>query len=103
MGAHPDDYKKAAPSNSYIHVEDFDSAEDLAAHLKYLAENDGEYNKYFEWKGTGEFIDSQFLCRVCGMLHYSTVNPSPPWRKPFVWEERGKNGLCLANTDFWTK
>ena len=42
------------PSNkSAIVITDFDSAESLAKYLKFLNENDAEYEKYLEWKKTG--------------------------------------------------
>ncbi|CAL4102074.1 unnamed protein product, partial [Meganyctiphanes norvegica] len=69
MGAHPDDYRRAAPEKSYIHVDDFESPKDLAAFLHMLDKNDDLYNEYFRWKGTGEFINTYFMCRLCSMLH----------------------------------
>ncbi|XP_050394323.1 alpha-(1,3)-fucosyltransferase 10 [Patella vulgata] len=42
------------PSNhSAIIINDFKSVKELAAYLKYLDNNDDEYNKYLEWKKTG--------------------------------------------------
>ncbi|XP_068249644.1 glycoprotein 3-alpha-L-fucosyltransferase A [Palaemon carinicauda] len=72
MGAHPDDYARQAPEKSYIHVDDFESPKDLADFLHLLDQNDDLYNEYFRWKGTGEFINTYFMCRLCGMLHDDT-------------------------------
>lgn len=47
MGAHPDDYARAAPYKSYIHVDDFSSPKDLADYLHLLDQNDDLYNEYF--------------------------------------------------------
>ena len=69
MGAPPEDYKKSAPLNSYIHVDDFATPKKLAAYLHKLDKDDKLYNEYFQWKGTGEIINTNFLCRVCAMLH----------------------------------
>uniref|UniRef100_A0A8D8SEM5 Fucosyltransferase n=1 Tax=Cacopsylla melanoneura TaxID=428564 RepID=A0A8D8SEM5_9HEMI len=81
MGARPEDYKKAAPINSYIHVDDFPSAKHLAEYLNKLDANDTLYNQYFRWKGTGEFVNTFFWCRLCAMVHdsipiksYSDIN-----------------------------
>ncbi|CAH2095297.1 unnamed protein product [Euphydryas editha] len=71
MGARPEEYAAVAPHNSYIHVEEFAGPEDLAAYLKRLDEDDTLYNSYFKWKGTGEFINTYFFCRVCAMVHAS--------------------------------
>uniref|UniRef100_A0A336LTI5 Fucosyltransferase n=1 Tax=Culicoides sonorensis TaxID=179676 RepID=A0A336LTI5_CULSO len=69
MGARPEDYALSAPHRSYIHVDEFTSAKELAEYLHMLDKNDELYNSYFKWKGTGEFINTYFWCRVCAMLH----------------------------------
>ena len=50
MGARPQDYERAAPYKSYIHVDDFEGPKELAEFLKKLEENDDQYNEYFRWK-----------------------------------------------------
>ena len=50
MGARPEDYERAAPYKSYIHVDDFEGPKELAEYLKKLEENDDLYNEYFRWK-----------------------------------------------------
>jgi glycoprotein 3-alpha-L-fucosyltransferase len=69
MGAAPEDYKAVAPPESYIHVDDFDGPAELAAYLHKVAGNDTLYNSYFRWKGTGEFINTKFMCRMCRLMH----------------------------------
>lgn len=69
MGARPEDYEMAAPYRSYLHVDEFASAKELADYLNILDQNDELYNSYFKWKGTGEFINTYWWCRVCAMLH----------------------------------
>lgn len=59
------------PPKSYINVEDFDTIEELANHLKFLSKNPKEYLKYFWWKRyykvtkTSEFQ----LCEFCQKLN----------------------------------
>ncbi|KAF2900250.1 hypothetical protein ILUMI_05934 [Ignelater luminosus] len=93
MGARREDYRKSAPLGSYIHVDDFSSPQKLAEYLHVLDKNDELYNTYFRWKGTGEFINTYFWCRLCGMLHaplqhkhYEDVNG---------WWHR--EGICTGN------
>ena len=74
MGARPSDYAQNAPYKSYIHVDDFSSAQELAAYLHKLDENDDLYNEYFQWKGTGEMINTKFFCRLCAVLHSEQVS-----------------------------
>ena len=50
MGARPEDYERAGPLNSYIHVNKFESPKELADYLKKLEANDDLYNEYFKWK-----------------------------------------------------
>jgi len=52
-----------------VHVDDYESPKQLAEFLHRLDADDGLYNEYFRWKGTGEFIDTKFFCRLCAMLH----------------------------------
>ncbi|CAG0905700.1 unnamed protein product, partial [Darwinula stevensoni] len=69
MGAPPEDYEKAAPEDSYLHVDNFTSPAELAAFLHELDRDDSRYNRYFRWRGTGEFVDTRFFCRLCAALH----------------------------------
>ena len=95
MGARPAEYKKVAPDFSFIHVEEFSGPAELAQYLHQLDQDDEKYNRYFQaslplqsctriwtvyywtfywqWKGTGEFINTRFFCRVCALLHYKKV------------------------------
>merc|ERR1711892_19725 len=75
MGARKEDYVKAAPLNSFIHVDDFKGPKELADYLHQLDKDDNLYNSYFAWKGTGEMINTKFFCRVCALLHQSKERP----------------------------
>lgn len=50
MGARASEYAAVAPHNSYVHVEEFAGAEELAAYLRRLDQDDALYNSYFKWK-----------------------------------------------------
>ena len=105
MGAQPEDYARSAPLNSYIHVDDFESPKALAAYLHKLDQDDELYNGYFRWKGTGQFINTHFFCRLCAVLHddirpksYRDVNTW--WRGPGVctpgsWRRQGKHRFSI--------
>lgn len=89
MGARPEDYQRSAPEGSYIHVDEFNNPRELAQYLHRLDKDNDLYNSYFKWKGTGEFINTYFWCRLCAMLHaplthrnYEDVNDW--WRGPGV-------------------
>ncbi|XP_056644935.1 glycoprotein 3-alpha-L-fucosyltransferase A-like [Diorhabda sublineata] len=90
MGARPEDYQRSAPEGSYIHVDEFAGPQELAAYLHRLDNDNNLYNSYFKWKGTGEFINTFFWCRLCAMMHapqssqrhYEDINDW--WRGPGV-------------------
>jgi len=69
MGAELEEYQRVAPQNSFIHVNQFKGPKELAEYLHVLDQDDKQYNEYFKWKGTGEFINTRFFCRVCSLLH----------------------------------
>jgi len=100
MGARPEDYAIAAPSKSYIHVDDFDSPKELADYLHKLDQDDQLYNEYFKWKGTGEFINTKFFCRVCSMLHDPKVQMEHHTYEDVNDWWRGK-GTCINGS--WRK
>lgn len=101
MGARPEDYARTAPYRSYIHVDEFESPQELAAYLHRLDTDDDLYNSYFKWKSTGEFINTYFFCRLCAMLHDDFPNKSYRdvndwWRGPGTctggsWRKAAKN------------
>ncbi|XP_012276310.1 glycoprotein 3-alpha-L-fucosyltransferase A isoform X2 [Orussus abietinus] len=94
MGAHPTDYARSAPHRSYIHVDEFESPKELAEYLHRLDNDDALYNSYFKWKGTGEFINTFFWCRVCAMLH----DPRPPKFYKDVNEWWRGDGVCTLSS-----
>ncbi|XP_035792219.1 glycoprotein 3-alpha-L-fucosyltransferase A-like [Anopheles albimanus] len=93
MGARPEDYEASAPHNSYLHVDNFASPKELAEYLHLLDQNDELYNSYFKWKGTGEFINTYYWCRVCAMLHDNDSLRKPRWYKDFQKWWSGP-GIC---------
>lgn len=62
-------YEAVAPPHSFIHVSDFKSTAELAAHLKYVAANKGLCEEYFQWHHTHRiktYTDwRERLCQIC--------------------------------------
>lgn len=100
MGARPEDYEKSSPEKSYIDVNDFATARDLADYLNVVDKNDEIYNSYFKWKGTGETINTFFWCRVCSMLHDESSTSQPKWYADINEWWAGKN-VCIDGS--WGK
>ena len=93
MGARPEDYQKVAPPHSYIHVDDFDSPQQLAEYLHKLDQNDDLYNEYFLWKRAGTMIETHYWCRLCSLAHVAKQYPmwygnlETWWRGPDICVE----------------
>lgn len=99
MGAHPNDYKRVAPKNSYIHVDDFTSPKELSKYLNFLDENDDLYNSYFQWKGQGEFVKNYFFCRLCAGLHSN--RPNKYYNDFMHWWNSTNKPICVQGS--WNK
>jgi glycoprotein 3-alpha-L-fucosyltransferase len=95
MGAPPEDYERSAPLKSFIHVDEFATPKELAAYLHKLDKDDKLFNEYFQWKGTGEFINTSLNCQLCALLH----DPEMP-RKTFadVAKWWGGPGVCVSTS-----
>ena len=78
MGAHPDDYKRQAPYHSYIHVDEYESPKELAEYLEKLDKDTDLYNSYFQWKGTGTFINTFFWYAHPVASRAPPLNPNVP-------------------------
>ena len=50
MGARLEDYERAAPYKSFLHVDQFESPQQLAEYLHILDKDDNKYNEYFQVK-----------------------------------------------------
>lgn len=97
MGARKGDYARQAPPNSFIHVEDFESPKHLAKYLDSLDKDDTKYNEYFQWKRTGEFINTYFWCRLCAMLHAPKEHLPKKAHKDVESWWRGNNACIQKN------
>nr|XP_026692118.1 alpha-(1,3)-fucosyltransferase 9-like isoform X2 [Ciona intestinalis]XP_026692119.1 alpha-(1,3)-fucosyltransferase 9-like isoform X2 [Ciona intestinalis] len=73
-GPKKSDVEAIAPPRSFIHVEDFKSAKDLANYISYLDKNNTAYMEYHEWRNHLPRTDpysksSTGLCLLCRTLH----------------------------------
>ncbi|NXO62012.1 FUT3 fucosyltransferase, partial [Phainopepla nitens] len=73
LGPPRENYERFLPADSFIHVDDFGSARELARFLLELAWDAERYRGYFQWRrwfrpvwGTGWLPK---LCRACHFLH----------------------------------
>ena len=80
IGPPREDYEEYVPADSFIHVSDFDTVEDLADRINYLLGNETAYLKYFDWRkrdysdnkyfmSTKEQLVDEGFCKLCKMAH----------------------------------
>jgi glycoprotein 3-alpha-L-fucosyltransferase len=55
-GTSVEEYERVAPPNSFIHVDNFTSAQHLAEHLNYVVNNEEAFNYYLQWRNEYEII-----------------------------------------------
>ncbi|XP_054837152.1 4-galactosyl-N-acetylglucosaminide 3-alpha-L-fucosyltransferase FUT6-like [Eublepharis macularius] len=83
-------YERFLPPDSFIHIEDFPSAQEMARFLQELDKDDVRYQSYFRWrsrlKPVGETYWAIHYCKACRALqetpvHYKTVPELSKWFK----------------------
>lgn len=80
-------YEKFIPSDSFIHVDDFPSAKDLADYLLELDKDPHKYEQYFKWRlrlqPIGDTYWAIHYCKACVALHkapsYRTIPSLSKW------------------------
>lgn len=82
-------YEALAPPGSFIHVADFKSPADLAAHLKQVAADRKAYEKHFQWRRTHRiktYTDwRERLCQIC--IKYPTLPAHKVYHDLHSWVE----------------
>ncbi|XP_063294811.1 3-galactosyl-N-acetylglucosaminide 4-alpha-L-fucosyltransferase FUT3-like [Pelobates fuscus] len=90
MGPPRKNYERYIPADSFIHVEDFPSAKELASYLLALDKDDQKYQQYFNWRSTYQPTKQRRswiveYCRVCKALKeapvYRTIPSIAEWFK----------------------
>ncbi|MCL4142710.1 UNVERIFIED_CONTAM: hypothetical protein GTU68_038734 [Idotea baltica] len=83
MGTVKEDYLKVFPPNSFIHVQDFSTVQELAEYITYLSKNKVAYNKYHQWRTKYQIVNEHgyfqtkifHYCRLCEALNYNSQSP----------------------------
>ncbi|XP_069478126.1 4-galactosyl-N-acetylglucosaminide 3-alpha-L-fucosyltransferase FUT6-like isoform X2 [Ambystoma mexicanum] len=89
LGPTRENYERFVPADAFIHVNDFPSAKELAAHLKFLDTNEEQYQRYFTWRKKlqpiGQTGWNTHYCKACQALQqdcaYKTIPSIANWYK----------------------
>ena len=90
LGPPREQYEAVAPKDSFIHVDDFSSVEDLGEFLRKLAEDKQRYASYFNWrlkytaKRFGDWKEE--FCRICPKV--SSLQKQKVYNDLDAWERK---------------
>lgn len=72
LGPSRENYQDQIPGDSFIHVDDFGSPQELAEKLKYLDQHSEEYMDYFKWrkkyKAKTSWFGKEHACKTCSYI-----------------------------------
>ena len=69
FGPPKENYENIAPPYSFIHIEDFKNAKDLANYLLYLSKNITAYSEYFWWSKYYKVESVNRACETCEFMN----------------------------------
>ena len=94
-GAGAEAYRRILPPNSYIDLDTFTSAKDVADYLKLVARNDTLYRQYFAWRENYDFgvvSKSDLAGTTCEYLHQTKNNG--PHQVDLMEFSSDNNAIC---------
>ncbi|MEE6498525.1 hypothetical protein FKM82_003141 [Ascaphus truei] len=89
IGPPRENYERFIPPDSFIHVDDFSTAKELATYLTDLEKDHQRYQQYFNWRSkyqpVGKTSYIMQYCKVCKALKnappYRTISSIAKWYK----------------------
>ncbi len=90
-------YLKFLPKNSYINVYDYKSIDDLVSHLKKIASDRNEYEKYLYFKKNHNFTRKYlYSLPLKSLINLSKqiIEPSQLFFNELIEKEKSENKLC---------
>ncbi|KAG8438058.1 hypothetical protein GDO86_008661 [Hymenochirus boettgeri] len=89
LGPPRQNYERFIPPDSFIHVDDFSTAQELASYLLELDKDDHKYQQYFNWRSKLQPESAipwvSHYCKICKALkegpNYRTIPSISRWFK----------------------
>lgn len=112
VGASYDQYLKIAPPHSFIHVDQFESLQDLSSHLQFLAGDENQYLAYFNWRKSGKIVthslEEQYVTPLmnstyCGILDKYLKTTEETRNKFLNYQDAQWIGSCRDCGVKWVK
>ncbi|XP_046714881.1 4-galactosyl-N-acetylglucosaminide 3-alpha-L-fucosyltransferase 9-like [Silurus meridionalis] len=76
IGPPRDNYEEFIPADSFIHVDDFKTPQELAEYLTLLDQNQTLYEQYFNWRkefiAESSYFGLEHACRICQYIRSYT-------------------------------
>lgn len=81
MGPSVDNCKQLLPPNSFLHVDNYKTPQELAEHMLHISKDEKNILSYHRWRNDFEVVNehgyfgskSYHFCRVCEALNYNDV------------------------------
>ena len=73
MGAHPLDYARISPPNSFIHVDWFANPRELAEYLLAIDKDNARYNTFHMWRNSWKPLWPNFHCLLCFVVQFIKI------------------------------
>ncbi|UVZ35180.1 alpha-(1,3)fucosyltransferase [Elephant endotheliotropic herpesvirus 5B] len=90
LGTSRQNYENYVPRDAFVHVDDYSSPLELAAHINAIDKNDTLYLKYFDWKTqlqvTINNIWEASVCDSCNYIKKNKIYQSIPDLKKWFWD-----------------
>ena len=99
MGPEKNWYEENLPYKSFIHVDEYDNPEKLAAYLMYLNSNHESYLTYLNWRQNYRRVcEPKVRCKLCDFLLENNHE-----RDPTDYGKRKKSFVISDFRSFWQK
>ena len=93
-------FRKLAPPDSFLHIENFTSMKHLGNYILHLDKSPSAYEQYHKWRTTYDVCPSMnFICKLCVKLHINDFKVDQEKYK-YLSKWWSFSQLCKMESDF---